>query len=182
FSSLSSLTIQTNKLIRQHIIGHGYFSIVYKGLYNGYIPVAIKTCSISSSDLSIVECQSNMLYEAKTMININHPYLSLNIYIMNLFFFGYKKQQQQTFIKNSFRRRLELFSFQIIDAMSYLETKLIIHRDLAARNCLINDNKNIVKVSDFGMARQMSSSSSSSMFYQEKYDKPFPLRWSSPEV
>ncbi|CAF3615656.1 unnamed protein product [Rotaria sp. Silwood1] len=102
---------------------------------------------------------------------------------MDLFFFGYKKQQQQqTFIKNSFRRRLELFSFQIIDAMSYLETKLIIHRDLAARNCLINDNKNIVKVSDFGMARQMSSSSSSSMFYQEKYDKPFPLRWSSPEV
>ncbi|CAF3528591.1 unnamed protein product [Rotaria sp. Silwood1] len=47
---------------------------------------------------------------------------------------------------------------------------------------LIIDNENIVKVSDFGMARQMSSSSSSSMFYQEKYDKPFPLRWSSPEV
>ncbi|CAF4006596.1 unnamed protein product, partial [Rotaria sp. Silwood1] len=87
--------------------------------------------------------------------------------------FWLQKQQQQTFIKNSFRRRLELFSFQIIDAMSYLETKLIIHRDLAARNCLINDNKNIVKVSDFGMDRQMSSSSSSSMIYQEKYDKPF---------
>ncbi|CAF3742935.1 unnamed protein product [Rotaria sp. Silwood1] len=198
FSSLSSLTIQTNKLIRQHIIGHGYFSIVYKGLYNGYIPVAIKTCSISSSDLSIVECQSNMLYEAKTMININHPYLVhfYGIYIFDnqfclvieyihngsLLFWLQKQQQQQTFIKNSFRRRLELFSFQIIDAMSYLETKLIIHRDLAARNCLINDNENIVKVSDFGMARQMSSSSSSSMFYQEKYDKPFPLRWSSPEV
>ncbi|CAF3580403.1 unnamed protein product [Rotaria socialis] len=64
--------------------------------------------------------------------------------------------------------------------MHYFEKKFIIHRDLATRNCLIDDYANRVKMSDFGMARIISSSSS--MIYEEKYDKPFPLRWSSPEV
>ena len=37
--------------------------------------------------------------------------------------------------------------------MQYLESKNCIHRDLAARNCLVGD-KNIVKISDFGMSRE----------------------------
>lgn len=37
--------------------------------------------------------------------------------------------------------------------MQYLESKNCIHRDLAARNCLVGE-KNIVKISDFGMSRE----------------------------
>ena len=42
--------------------------------------------------------------------------------------------------------------FQICKAMEYLEEHNVIHRDLAARNCLVGEN-NVVKVSDFGLAR-----------------------------
>ncbi|CAF4001707.1 unnamed protein product [Rotaria sordida] len=192
-SSSYSLTIQTNKLIRQKMIGQGHFGTVYKGLYYGNIPVAIKTYS-TLSGLSIAECESNLLSEGEIMMNLRHPYLVnlygicrfdnklclITEYINNGCLLFWLHKQEQTSITNIFRNRLRLFSFQICDAMSYLEDKLIIHRDLAARNCLIDDYANKVKVSDFGMAKLMSSSSP--VIYQDKYHRPFPLRWSSPEV
>jgi hypothetical protein len=186
-TSESSLIIETNKLIRQEIIGRGHFGIVYKGLfhllfqilfllflslglYNNHIYVAIKTFSISSL-LSLDECQSNMLSEARTMMDLHHPYLIhfygityydnqlclVTEYMPNgclLFWLQQQQQrQQETSDISLLRRRLGLFSLQICDAMSYLESKLIIHRDLAARNCLVDQNANLVKVTDFGMAR-----------------------------
>lgn len=108
-----------------------------------------------------------MLNEARTMMHLSHPYLVhfygisrcdnqlclVTEYISNGCLLFWLQKQQESSLTCSFRRRLELFSFQICDAMDYLESKLIIHRDLAARNCLIDDDANLVKVSDFGMAR-----------------------------
>merc|ERR1711974_430459 len=59
--------------------------------------------------------------------------------------------------------------------MQYLESKNCIHRDLAARNCLVGD-KNIVKISDFGMSRE-----------EEEYTvsdglKQIPIKWTAPEA
>ena len=51
---------------------------------------------------------------------------------------------------------LYFFSGMCLDAaagMQYLESKNCIHRDLAARNCLVGE-KNVVKISDFGMSRE----------------------------
>ena len=45
------------------------------------------------------------------------------------------------------------FAYQISGGMEYLVSRSIIHRDLAVRNVLVTEKK-VVKISDFGMARQ----------------------------
>jgi serine/threonine protein kinase len=44
-------------------------------------------------------------------------------------------------------------SYQVSRGLEYLASRSIIHRDLAARNVLVCE-ENIVKISDFGLARQ----------------------------
>ncbi|VDN21294.1 unnamed protein product [Cylicostephanus goldi] len=51
---------------------------------------------------------------------------------------------------------------QIADGMGYLESIRFCHRDLAARNCMVDVN-NVVKIGDFGMARDI---------YYHEYYKP----------
>ncbi|KAK6060248.1 hypothetical protein COOONC_02098 [Cooperia oncophora] len=49
------------------------------------------------------------------------------------------------------------------------------HRDVACRNCLIDIDRNIVKISDFGLSKQAES-------YTIPDDEPIPIRWQAPEV
>ena len=51
-------------------------------------------------------------------------------------------------------KKLLKFSVDAAAGMEYLESKNCIHRDLAARNCLIG-TKDILKISDFGMSREV---------------------------
>ena len=51
-------------------------------------------------------------------------------------------------------RTLICWSFQIARAMSYLASKKVLHGDLAARNVLLCE-KNVVKIADFGLSRQL---------------------------
>lgn len=59
-------------------------------------------------------------------------------------------------------RDLICWSFQIARGMDYLARKCVLHGDLAARNILLADD-GVVKVADFGMARQM--------YYDGNYQK-----------
>ena len=59
-------------------------------------------------------------------------------------------------------RDLISWSFQIARGMEYLSSKKVLHGDLSARNMLLADD-GVVKVADFGMARQM--------FYNGNYQK-----------
>lgn len=69
---------------------------------------------------------------------------------------------------------------QIAKGCLYLEENKIIHRDLAARNCLLNQESTlIVKISDFGLARDIKNNSND--LYEIETKKHLPLRWMAPE-
>uniref|UniRef100_A0A9J8AHR4 Protein kinase domain-containing protein n=1 Tax=Cyprinus carpio carpio TaxID=630221 RepID=A0A9J8AHR4_CYPCA len=64
----------------------------------------------------------------------------------------------------------------VCEGMEYLEQNSFIHRDLAARNCLVNE-RNVVKVCDFGMTRYVLDNQ-----YTSSMGSRFPVKWSPPEV
>ena len=53
----------------------------------------------------------------------------------------------------------------------------LVHRDLAARNVLVGNDK-IVKISDFGLTRNMSED----LIYMGKTACNLPFKWMSPEA
>ncbi|XP_046564501.1 tyrosine kinase receptor Cad96Ca-like [Haliotis rubra] len=74
--------------------------------------------------------------------------------------------------------QLTMFAHQVARGMKHLQYNRIIHRDLAARNVLLGENL-VCKVSDFGLARQLSDTNEDA--YETKSEGPLPIRWMAPE-
>ena len=78
----------------------------------------------------------------------------------------YLTQQQFLFI-----------ALQIAEGMEYLSNHHYVHRDLAARNCLVGEEL-IVKISDFGLSRDIYSSD----YYRVQSKSLLPVRWMPSEA
>ena len=60
--------------------------------------------------------------------------------------------------------------------MEFLHSRKCVHRDLAARNVLVGQ-EGVVKIADFGMARDLSDCD----YYKKVGDGKMPVKWMSPE-
>ena len=76
--------------------------------------------------------------------------------------------------------RATLFALQIADGMAYLSKCKLVHRDLAARNCLVAEDKYTVKISDFGLTRDIKGE----VAYWTQHDDNMNIPWKHmpPEV
>ncbi|XP_053715332.1 tyrosine-protein kinase Tec [Synchiropus splendidus] len=161
-------------------IGSGEFGLVKLGHWRNNHKVAIKAIREGAM------YEEDFAEEARVMMRLCHPKL-VQLY-------GVCLQQRPLLIVTEFVEKGCLLNFlrqrgrslndnwllsmcqDICEGMEYLEVNSFIHRDLAARNCLISEH-NVVKVSDFGMARYVINNQ-----YTSSIGAKFPVKWSPPEV
>jgi len=183
--------IDHDDLILNNLLGQGEFGEVYQGIWRGS-DVAVKVIKEKPGPgctSSIVNRMSedSFIEEAKTMMTFIHPNLvrifgicmkpGQPIKIVTEFVAGGALLDH---LKNNHRqlqnRQLLPMCVDVCHGMAHLESRNLIHRDLAARNCLIT-GQNMVKVTDFGMARHVPDNE-----YTAGSNARFPIRWSSLEV
>ncbi|XP_055518572.1 tyrosine-protein kinase Fes/Fps [Leucoraja erinacea] len=165
-------------------IGQGNFGEVFSGrLRVDNTPVAIKMCRENLPS----EQKNKFLMEARILKQYEHPNIvrligvctqKQPIYIvMELVqggdFVSFLRHEDNRLVTKDLIKMAE----HAAAGMGYLEGKHCIHRDLAARNCLVTE-KNVLKISDFGMSREEEDGVYSSTGGM----KQIPIKWTAPEA
>jgi eukaryotic-like serine/threonine-protein kinase len=147
------------KYIANDIIGHGAYSIVYRGLHQGLNrPVAIK---MMRHNLALdPEFQTTFRNEAKTIAAMNHPNI-IHIYdieeryrtlfIIEELVEGQSLKEMLKHLRAIPLRATIDFLIQICTGLEYAHRKDIIHRDINSTNILVEPDDH-VKILDFGLA------------------------------
>ncbi|ESQ45462.1 hypothetical protein EUTSA_v10011053mg [Eutrema salsugineum] len=178
------LLLDPNDIVTREMIGEGGYSIVYKGLFKSFIPVAVKIVQPSRTAAVSRQHKEKFQEEVLFLSKIHHN----NI----VKFFGACIEPQlmivtelleggtlQKLLWDSRPIPLDLkmslnFALDISRAMEYLHSKGIIHRDLKPRNVLVTSDLTEVKLADFGLAREETASCMTS--------EAGTYRWMAPEV
>lgn len=175
--------LSKDKISLESKIGEGAFGEVWKGslrMGNTSVRVAIKVTKMKEENKEKME---EMHKEARLMRQYKH----LNI----VAFYGMVIENDNVMIVmemvpggglNDYLKNNQVsipdrcsYSFDVSLGLYYLHSKRCMHRDLACRNCLIDSQKNIVKISDFGLSKQADK------YKIQGYEK-IPVRWQAPEV
>lgn len=164
--NLAKLKIVKEQELRQSgELGRGAFGLVYKGMWepeaeNAKIPVAIKTLNSSTDSRQFLE-------EAYIMASVDHVNIlrllgvcmtTEHKLITQLMPLGSLLDYVRNNKDKIGSKALLNWSTQIARGMAYLEKNRLVHRDLAARNVLVQ-NPNVIKITDFGLAKLLSTDS-----------------------
>ncbi|KAL3346114.1 hypothetical protein AABB24_024854 [Solanum stoloniferum] len=189
FSAQNSVSIDKKLLIDLqhlsigHVISEGPYSVVYEGLYKS-MPVAIKIIQPDMSANVSPERKVKFQREVTLLSKVKHenivkfigasmePTLMLVTELMRggtLQKFLWSTRPQCPDLKLSLS-----FALEISRAMEYLHAIGIIHRDLKPSNLLLTEDKTIIKLADFGLAREDAEA--------EMTTEAGTYRWMAPEM
>eukprot|EP00029_Vermamoeba_vermiformis_P011935 TRINITY_DN673_c0_g1_i2.p1 TRINITY_DN673_c0_g1~~TRINITY_DN673_c0_g1_i2.p1 ORF type:complete len:782 (+),score=23.84 TRINITY_DN673_c0_g1_i2:51-2396(+) len=163
------LDVPFSEIIIGDKLGEGSFGEIFKGKWNGQ-NIALKKLKSTILDLSGI---NGVLEEAKTLISLRHKHIVLSMGVTTnpetneiLIVMEYMKNRSLDDLL--FKDRLTLSRSEVVQlaldiakGLNYLHclTPKIIHRDLKSANVLLYHDKKRAKVSDFGTARFLHSSS-----------------------
>ncbi|XP_022950480.1 serine/threonine-protein kinase STY17-like [Cucurbita moschata] len=178
-----SLLIDPRRLKIGEVIGEGSCSIVYQGLYDCQ-PVAVKIIQASRTSAISPEKKERFQREVMLLSRVNHenviqfigasiePTLMIITELMKggtLQKYLWSIRPETPDLKFSLSLALDLSR-----VMAYLHANGIIHRDLKPSNLLLTEDKQRVKLADFGLAREEISG--------EMTTEAGTYRWMAPEL
>ncbi|XP_071914506.1 serine/threonine-protein kinase STY13 isoform X2 [Coffea arabica] len=157
------LLIDLKHLTIGSMISEGPYSIVYEGLYNS-VPVAVKVIQPDISSNVSPERMEKFEREAVMLSRVKHDNIvkfigaamePALIVLTELMKGGTLQKYLWSLRPNCPDMKLSLnLALGISRAMQYLHANGIIHRDLKPSNLLLTEDKNKIKLADFGLARE----------------------------
>ncbi|KAL0714048.1 hypothetical protein Bca4012_021026 [Brassica carinata] len=177
--------LDPDDIVMGDMIGEGGNSVVYTGLYQTLVPVAVKV--MQPSRTAAVSIQQKEKFQREVM------YLSMIKHDSIVKFVGACIEPQmmivtelleggtlQNLLWESRPKTLDLkmslsYALDISRAMEFLHSKGLIHRDLKPKNVLVTSDMTHVKLADFGLAREETTSCCMTC-------EAGTYRWMAPEV
>ena len=146
------------------VVGKGTFGVVYKAQYkkNDSSIVAIKKVRLESKRpnreleiLSRLNHKNCVRLRSHFMEQVGEPVPSTFLNLV-MDFHPYSLDRVIEWLPtNLFQRRhfIQLYAFQLLEALCYLDKLSIVHRDIKPQNILLNSTSETIVLCDFGSAR-----------------------------